>query len=131
MFGIGAFAGHINLVEDQPAEVVQVVLPVAGIMSVVVDIPEVRNLMVAKEPLSFLADTQQLIFRAAGKPDQVELVSSLFGGGNQTFRRVGIGRGREARDPAEFFGVPESEIQGLPTAHGESRDGSVVTIGQH
>ena len=81
------------MLEDLLTEVPQVMFPVRGIVSMTVHVPCVRDLLLLQESLGFLADSQQLIFAAAGQPDEVILSSSRGGVRDQLFGWSGVGCG--------------------------------------
>src|SRR5436190_17372326 len=77
--------------------------------------------------MKVLANADESILISAGEPEELELFGR-GGVGEEVARFFGVGRGGEAPDPGEFVEVGESEVQGLPAAHGEAGEGAVFAV---
>ena len=86
------FPGSL-LVEDDLGEMVQVVPPMRGIMPVAIDIPNMGNTLILQEPVRPLADADEVVLVAAGKPQQLQGPLGLGRIRHQFSRLFGVGRG--------------------------------------
>lgn len=91
--------------EQQLSEVVQVVALVRRIVSVRIDVPNVRHVLFIEVTLQPLADTDQSVFVTAGEPQQFELLFCLRGIGNEFFGGLCIWSRREAANPGKRIDV--------------------------
>jgi hypothetical protein len=80
-------------------------------MSVRVHIPDVRNVVLLQVTLHALTDADQVVFVAAGEPQQFELLPGLRRMGNQFLRPLGIGRGGETANPRKCVEVGQAKIE--------------------
>ena len=83
---------------------IQVVAPVRGIVTVAIDVPLVRDVILLKETLHSLADADEAILISTGKVEQLELLFCRIGVGQQFGRRFGVGRRGEPAHPREGVG---------------------------
>src|SRR5579871_7025699 len=119
-----------TLSENPLREVVQVVLPLRGVMRVSVYIPHMRHPLLLQVGMNALADAEQAVLAAARHPQQLQLLG-YFGIGHE-FGRTLLVRGRgESSDVGECLGVDNYNVQRLASTHGETCEGAMVTVGVH
>src|ERR1700722_2419676 len=79
--------------EELLGEVVEVVPPLGRVVSVAVDVPDVRDVLLFQVGMHALADAEELVLVAAGDPQELELLLRAFRVGNQFRGRLRV-RGR-------------------------------------
>src|SRR5688572_9513578 len=75
-----------------------------------------------------LADAEEVVFGAAGEPEEFELFGGGGGIGNEFGGFFDVGGGGKAADPGEGIEMGEAEVEGLAAAHGKAGEGAVFAV---
>src|ERR1043166_8175384 len=116
--------------ENELREIVEPLLPMMEVMGVVIDVPDVRDVLFLQVGVNALADADQAVLVAARDVEKFQLFGLLRV--RHEFRRwPGVRCGGEAADPGERVNVWDADVQGLPPAHRKSCDGAAFAIRFH
>ena len=119
-----------SLLEDELGELVQAVFPDDEVVLALRVFDErAGDAVLVAEGLEAGAVVHQVVLAAADHPEDLVFRFGLFHVGNQCLRHFGVGGGGEAADARKQVHVRQTEVQGLATAHGKTRDGAVHFVG--
>src|SRR5436190_9357339 len=104
-------AALLRRFENQLREVEEALLPMVKIVRVLIDVPDVRHVLLLQICVKALADANQAILVTAGKIKELQLLLSVLGIRHEFRRGPGVRRGGEAADPREGVEVCEAEVQ--------------------
>src|SRR5689334_20567828 len=99
------------------------------VVSVVIDMVNVRDILFLKVGVEILADSHQAVFIAHGYPEQLQHLCGFYRIRDQYFRRSRVRRGRETADPRKGVEIAEAEVERLSAAHGKSRQRAMLAVG--
>ena len=117
--------------EDPLREVIKAVFPMRGVVPIAVYVPDVRNVVFLQVGMHTLADPDQTVPLAAGKPQQFEIGPGGCGGGHEFACGPGVGRRGEGTDPGKRIEVPQPEVQRLATAHRKTCQRAMLAVRLH
>src|SRR5689334_12075865 len=87
--------------ENQLREVVEALLPMAKVVRMVVNVPDVRDVLLLEVGVDSLADANEAILVTTGKIEELQLLPGFVGIGHELRGGPGVGRGGKAADPRE------------------------------
>ena len=101
------------------------------VVSVVIHVPDVRNVLFLAIHVRPQAEGHQPVLVAAGNPQQLQHFGGLGRIRNQHLGHSRVGRRREPADLCERIEVAQAEVERLPAAHRKPGHRAVFAIGIH
>jgi hypothetical protein len=107
-------------------EVIEIAAPRPAIVGVVIDVPDVWNVVPFQMRLDALGNVDEAVLVAAGKIEQLQFAASRGGIRNEFGGRLGVGSGRKAAHPREGVEVAEAKVKCLTAAHEKTGEDAVL-----
>src|SRR6185436_11206374 len=95
--------------KDALREVIEVASPRHRIVRLIIDVPDVRDVVLFQVPVYALADADQAILVATRQPEELQLLLRLGRIRDEHRRRLRVRRGGEGAKPGEAVEMCEAE----------------------